>query len=88
MILKNARDAEALKRAIAKCRSDVLMRSVDGTEEYNLKSLFSQYIAIGELCKDHGDKYEIFCTSKEDEQYMLGFFFDQALEEKSRGGDC
>ena len=74
MLLKNAKDIEALIAAVSKCRGDVLLRSMDGSEEFNLKSKISQYIAIGKLCEEHGDEYEIFCAYKSDEQHLLGFF--------------
>ena len=76
MLLKNATDIHSLIDAVAKCREDVILRSIDGKEEFNLKSTLSRYIAIGELCKDHGDEYEIFCMSKGDESYMLSFFMN------------
>ena len=74
MLLKNAKDIDNLIKAVERCRDDVLLRSTDGREEFNLKSVLSRYVAIGELCKDHGDSYEIFCMSKADEVYMMNFF--------------
>ena len=74
MLLKNAKEIDKLIEAVNRCRGDVLLRSVDGREEFNLKSVLSRYIAIGELCKDHGDRYEVFCMNRSDEGYMLNFF--------------
>lgn len=74
MILKNVKDIKALVSAVKKCKDDVLLRSVDGKEEFNLKSALSQYIAIGKLCEEHGDEYEVFCMNREDEAYMIEFF--------------
>lgn len=74
MILKNVKDIEALVAAVKKCRGDVILRSVNGLEEFNLKSTLSQYIAIGKLCAERGDEYEIFCMNKADEGYMMEFF--------------
>jgi len=76
MLLKNAKDIDNLIKAVDQCRDDVLLRSVDGREEFNLKSVLSRYVAIGELCKDHGDNYEVFCMNRADEVYMLNFFHD------------
>lgn len=81
MLLKNAHDIDNLVEVIDRCRDDVILRSLDGTEEFNLKSILSRYIAIGELCKDHGDEYEIFCMSKADEGYLMEFFYDLAHPE-------
>ncbi len=74
MLLKNAKDIDNLIDAVNHCRGDVLLRSTDGREEFNLKSVLSRYVAIGELCKDHGDSYEVFCMDRADEGYMMNFF--------------
>ena len=74
MLLKNAKDIDNLIEAVNHCRGDVLLRSTDGREEFNLKSVLSRYVAIGELCKDHGDRYEVFCMNRADEGYMINFF--------------
>ena len=76
MLLKNAKEIDELIEAVNRCRGDVLLRSIDGREEFNLKSMLSRYIAIGELCKDHGDRYEIFCMEHSDEGYMMNFFYE------------
>lgn len=76
MFLKDAKDIDGLKAAIAKCKGDVILRSCDGTETFNMKSVISQYMAIGELCKDHGDTYEFFCMDKNDESQLIAFFHD------------
>lgn len=76
MLLKNAKDIDSLIVAVNKCRGDVVLRSVDGKEEFNLKSTLSQYMGISRLCEEHGDEYELFCMNREDENYMLAFFHD------------
>ena len=76
MLLKNAKDIEALVGAIDQCEGDVILRNTDGSETFNMKSKLSQYVAIGELCKDHGDEYEIFCGNHDDERYLIQFFHD------------
>ena len=76
MLLKNAKNIEALIAAVSKCHGDVVLRSVDGSEEFNLKSTISQYIAIAKLCEDFGDRYEVFCMNREDESFMLQFFHE------------
>ncbi len=74
MLLKNAKEIDSLIEAVNRCRGDVILRSTNGREEFNLKSVLSRYIAIGELCRDHGDEYEIYCMNRADETYMLNFF--------------
>lgn len=76
MLLKNAKDIDSLLSAVHKCKGDVLLRSVDGREEFNLKSTLSQYIGISRLCAEHGDEYEVFCMNRDDEGHMLSFFHD------------
>lgn len=76
MLLKNAHDIDTLLDAVSKCRNDVILRNINQYEEFNLKSTLSRYIAIGELCKDHGDEWEVFCMDKADEGYMIQFFMD------------
>ena len=76
MLLKYAKDANALIEAIKKCKGDVLLKSVDGKEEFNMKSEISRFVAIGRLCEERGDYYEIFCMDKNDEPYLLQFFHE------------
>lgn len=76
MLLKNAKDIDSLIASVNMCHDDVILRSVDGKEEFNLKSTLSQYMGIARLCEDHGDEYELFCMNREDENYMLAFFHE------------
>lgn len=76
MLLKNAHDIDSLLNAISKCRGDVILRNINQYEEFNLKSTLSRYIAIGELCKQEGDQWEVFCMDKADEGYMIQFFME------------
>ena len=76
MLLKNTHDIEKLNEALGRCHGDVILRSADGREEYNLKSGLSRYVAIGMLCQDEGDSYEVFCMDRSDESTMMHFFYD------------
>ena len=76
MLLKDAHDIDSLLTAVSKCRGDVILRNINQYEEFNLKSTLSRYIAIGELCKEHGDEWEVFCMDKADEGYMIQFFME------------
>ena len=80
MLLKNAKDVDALVAAVNKCKGQVVLRSMDGSEEFNLKSQLSQYLAIDRLCKEHGDEYEMFCLDRDDLGYMLQFFRELRAE--------
>ena len=74
MLLKDMKDVNMLIDAVDKCQGDVVLRSIDGTEEFNLKSQLSRYIAIGKLCEEHGDEYEVYCLNRDDIGYMIQFF--------------
>lgn len=72
-MLRDVKDVENLRRAIKNCKHDVFLRSMDGKEEFNMKSYLSEFIALGRLCEEGGDYYELFCST-EDEPYLLEFF--------------
>lgn len=80
MLLKNSKNVEGLIEAIKLCKGDVILRSVDGKEEFNMKSVLSQYIAVSRLCEEHGDYYEIYCLNRNDEPYLLQFFHEMLSE--------
>ena len=73
-MLRNINNVNALQAAVASCQDSVILKSADGREEYNLKSALSLLMGIGLLCGEHGDEYEVFCTNRADEGYLLKFF--------------
>lgn len=73
-LLKNVKEIDKLLEAVQKCQGDVILRHNSGTEEFNLKSRLSSYLAIARLCEEDGDNWEIFCMNRNDERYMLQFF--------------
>ena len=73
-MLRNINNVNALQAAVASCQDSVILKSADGREEYNLKSVLSLLIGIGCLCGEHGDEYEVFCTNRADEGCLLKFF--------------
>ena len=62
-MLKNMNNVNDLMNAVSRCTDPVL-----------LKSALSLLIGIGRLCGEHGDEYEVFCTNRADEGYLLKFF--------------
>ena len=48
MTLKSIKDIERFQQAIAKCKDNVWLRSING-EAYNLKSALSQYVGIAKV---------------------------------------
>ncbi len=74
MLLKNNKDVENLFAAVEKCHDNVYLRAADGSEEFNLKDGYSRSIAVQELRQEGGDEYEVFCSDRNDEGYMMEFF--------------
>ena len=75
-MLRNINNINALQAAVVSCQDSVILKSADGREEYNLKSALSLLMGIGCLCGERGDEYEVFCTNRADEGYLLKFFRD------------
>ena len=75
--LKNISDLEAFREAVSKCKGDVILRKNDGTEEFNMKSSLSAYIAWGKLADECGSDYEIFCMNHADEGNLLKYFYER-----------
>lgn len=80
-LLRDIRDVENFRKAVKKCNGDVVIRHNERNEEFNMKSLFSEYIGLSQLMSEHGDEYEVFCMNSGDEGYMMQFFHE--LKENS-----
>lgn len=77
-MLKDINDVNNFKAAVKKCKGDVIVRHNKRNEEFNMKSLFSEYLGLAELMKDHGDEYEVFCMNPNDTSYLIDFFHNKA----------
>lgn len=75
--LSNIQDLEAFRAAIKQCKGDVILRKNDGSEEFNMKSHISAYVAWGKLASECGTDYEVFCMNKSDEANLLKYFYDK-----------
>lgn len=73
MKLNNIGDIEDFKKAIHRCKDSVWLESPRG-DKFDLKSMFSQYLAIGKLVSECGNDLELFASNPEDEEILLGFF--------------
>ena len=73
MKLTKTTEVEAFRAAINACRGDVWLETPDG-DRFNLKSLFSQYIALGAMLEMNGDELELFCALREDQVHFFKFF--------------
>ena len=75
MKLTKISQVEDFLAAVNAAKGNVWLTSIYG-DKYNLKSLLTQYVAIGALLGDKGDELELFCDKKEDEVLFLKFFFE------------
>lgn len=73
MVIKTISQLEDFKKAVRDAKGDVYLRSLNG-DSFNLKSSFSQYIALGQLLSEQGDNLELFCETRQDEQLFMKFF--------------
>lgn len=73
MKLKNITELNDFIAAVDSCKGEVWLESPYG-DRFNLKSKFSQYLALGELLGKNGDALELFCQFTEDEKYFYEFF--------------
>lgn len=81
MKIRNLKDVEAFKAAIAKCTGDVYLKSIYG-DVYNLKSALSQYVAIADLLRDKNGDLELFASNREDEAILIDFIW--TLDEENK----
>ena len=65
MYLCDMKDVDAFLNAVNACKGAVYLRTPDGYQ-FNLKSSFSQYVAIGKLIEEGGNQLEIFADDMED----------------------
>ena len=73
MKLTKTTEIDAFRAAINACRGDVWLESIYG-DRYNLKSFFSQHLALGAMLEENGDELELFCALREDEVHFFKFF--------------
>lgn len=73
MKIRNISQLNDFVAAVNQCQGGVWLESSEG-DKFNLKSQFSQYVALGALLSEHGDALELFCTHKDDEQLFYRYF--------------
>lgn len=73
MKLRNLKSPNIFLSVVNDCKGQVWLESAEG-DKYNLKSIFSQYIAIGALLSERGDWLELYCSDKDDEIRFMKFF--------------
>ena len=73
MKLKNISEVNGFVSAVDSCKGHVWLESPEG-DKFNLKSKFSQYVALGELLGTRGEDLELFCQFSEDEMRFYQYF--------------
>lgn len=75
MKIRNISQLNDFVAAVNHCQGGVWLESTDG-DKFNLKSQFSQYVALGALLSEKGDYLELFCTDREDEKLFYEFLWN------------
>ena len=73
MRIRNISQLNEFVGAVDKCTGMVWLESPEG-DKFNLKSRFSQYIALGRLLSEQGSYLELFCSNQEDERHFYEYF--------------
>ena len=61
MKLSNINEVNDFLAAVDRCKGDVWLEDAKG-DRLSLKSMFSRYIAMGNLLQDKGEELELFCS--------------------------
>lgn len=73
MKLKTIGDIERFREVINKCKGRVWLENVKG-DIFDLKSSFSQYLAIGKLIEDQQETLELYASLPEDRVILCQLF--------------
>lgn len=72
MKIRNISQLNDFFAAVNQCQGGVWLESPEG-DKYNLKSQFSQYVALGALLTEQGRNLELFCSHPQDEAFFFQF---------------
>ena len=72
MKLSNIEQVNEFLAVVKTCEGEVYLTSQQG-DKFNLKSSFSQYIAMGALLGEKGDELELWCDNPSDENRFFQF---------------
>ena len=71
--LSNINEVNDFIAAVDRCKGDVWLEDTKG-DRLSLKSMFSRYIAMGNLLQDKSGELGLFCSQPEDEAVFMGLF--------------
>ena len=75
MRLNNIEEINAFLSTVNQCNGKVWLESTEG-DVFNLKSKFSQYVALAALLGENGDALELYCQLPEDKARFYQYFKD------------
>ena len=73
MKLKNIEQVNDFLSTVDSCEGSVWLESEFG-DRFNLKSKFSQYVAMAALLGENGEALELYCQLPEDRARFYNFF--------------
>ena len=73
MRLNNIEEINAFLETANQCEGKVWLETPDG-DRFNLKSKFSQYVAMAALLGESGEDLELFCQLPEDRSRFFKYF--------------
>ena len=73
MKIRNLKKLNDFIAVVNECKGTVWLESSNG-DKFNLKSIFSQYFALGKLMEEHGEYLELTCSNTDDCNLFLAYF--------------
>lgn len=73
MKIRNLKKLNDFVAVVNECKGAVWLESSSG-DKFNLRSIFSQYLALGRLMEEHGEYLELTCSNTEDNDLFLAYF--------------
>lgn len=73
MKIRNLKKLNDFIAVVNECKGAVWLESPNG-DKFNLKSIFSQYLALGKLMEEHGEYLELTCSNADDCTLFLTYF--------------
>lgn len=74
---------QALVNGITAAKGEIYLKTVDGTESYNLRSQLSRYIAIDRLAREAGQEWMVVCEVPDDEKLLRNYQVEQFIKKSN-----
>lgn len=73
----------ALVNGITSAKGEIYLRTVDGSESYNLRSQMSHYVAFDRLIREAGQEWMVDCEFPEDEKLLREYQLEQFIKKSN-----